>query len=456
MKKILIFLSLVALLMVPIFANGNIVDQINAYNAAHGLPWIAGVNQFYGLSIAEMKKDLGALPPIHKEPYTGNKHFNLFGKGNFVSGWTTDWNTMTSFWTVFKAPKDFTPPASFDLRNVDGVSYVTPVRNQDWQGVCWAFSAVGAFESDLLMQHPSNEYPNIDYSSTSLNLSEQYIAYHNVVWNTLAESNYNIFQETHLSAGGWGWYGLYNSLRYGMAQEKDFPYIGEGSPNTEGGGDIRFDVQNPNWTKDLVFANREFYIDGWQPWNVYSSYTEFNNSIKYALMKYGALSVDFSVPSDFDYYSKGVYIPATPIHYVGGHAVTLVGWNDHYVWNGKVYHVWIVKNSWGKDWGINGYFLVPMATEEEFENHSIPQWKIDADWLFGVVFDNKTNWHVADFNGDGKVNVADFNLLKQALLETNPSSATIAKYDISAVKDGELNFDDFSSFMRYWNLANGQ
>ncbi len=72
------------------------------------------------------------------------------------------------------------------------------------------------------------------------------------------------------------------------------------------------------------------------------------------------------------------------------------------------------------------------------------------------MFSNKANWHVADFNGDGKVNAADFNLLKQALLETNPSSSTIAKYDISDVKDGVLNFDDFVSFMRYWNLANGK
>ena len=456
MKKLIVIFSLIALFSLSIFA-ANIVNQINAYNEAHNLPWRAGINQFYGLPLSQAKKDLGALPPIHKQPYSANKHFNLFGKGNYVEGWTTDWNTMTSFWTLLKAPANFTPPASFDLRNVRGVSYVTPVRNQDFQGVCWAFSAVGAFESDLLMQHPSNEYPNVDYSATSLNLSEQYIAYHNVNWPIFASTNYDLLQEDHTSSGGWGWYALYNSLRYGVPTESDFPFVGEGSPNTEGGGQILFDVQNPDWEKDLVFSNEEFYIDGGTPWSEYSSYEEFNNSIKYALTKYGALSVSFHVPGNFDYYESGVMIPASPVEYVGWHAVTLVGWIDNYkAKNGKTYNVWIVKNSWGKDWGMKGYFLIPMATEQEFNAHSIPDWKIDADWLFGGAFSNKTNWHVADFNGDGKVNATDFNLLKQALLETNPSSSTIAKYDISTVKDGTLNFDDFSSFIRYWNLANGK
>merc|ERR1712172_245377 len=38
-------------------------------------------------------------------------------------------------------------PKSFDWRNVDGVSYVSPVRNQGACGSCYAFSSMGMLES---------------------------------------------------------------------------------------------------------------------------------------------------------------------------------------------------------------------------------------------------------------------------------------------------------------------
>ena len=39
---------------------------------------------------------------------------------------------------------------------------------------------------------------------------------------------------------------------------------------------------------------------------------------------------------------------------LGGHAVLAVGYDDSK-------QVFIVRNSWGKEWGDNGYFYMPYA-----------------------------------------------------------------------------------------------
>ena len=58
------------------------------------------------------------------------------------------------------------------------------------------------------------------------------------------------------------------------------------------------------------------------------------------------------VYSDLLDYRSGIYIRHSS-DYLGGHAIKLVGWgregNDEY---------WIVENSWGPDWGENGYFRI--------------------------------------------------------------------------------------------------
>ena len=64
-------------------------------------------------------------------------------------------------------------PEKFDLRDVDGTSYVTPVKNQGPWGACWAFAPVSALESNLLMQGVGSADPA---APNYMDLSELFVA----------------------------------------------------------------------------------------------------------------------------------------------------------------------------------------------------------------------------------------------------------------------------------------
>ena len=70
----------------------------------------------------------------------------------------------------------------------------------------------------------------------------------------------------------------------------------------------------------------------------------------------GPTSTGFMIYEDFLNYESGVYVPDTSKTEIGGQAVEVIGWG---IW-GKGTHeeieYWITKNSWGTDWGIDGYF----------------------------------------------------------------------------------------------------
>ena len=68
-------------------------------------------------------------------------------------------------------------------------------------------------------------------------------------------------------------------------------------------------------------------------------------SLKQALCQYGPLSVAVNVTPAFQAYTSGVFNACVS----GGvnHGVTLIGWDDNK-------GAWLIKNSWGTNWGETG------------------------------------------------------------------------------------------------------
>merc|ERR1719160_823274 len=103
-------------------------------------------------------------------------------------------------------------------------------------------------------------------------------------------------------------------------------------------------------------------------------------SIMWELYQHGPLVLSFEPADDFMFYSDGIYKSATlntkllarptrdydPWERVD-HAVLVVGWGEE---DGKKY--WRIQNSWGEDWGEDGFFRMA-RDENESGIESIPE-----------------------------------------------------------------------------------
>lgn len=240
-------------------------------------------------------------------------------------------------------------PNSYDLRNVGGKNYITPVRNQNPYGTCWAFAVMASLESNTLMASGGTGTP--DYSTWHLS----YFSLIDQSPSMPAFGNYTTadLPEILVSVGGDDWKGTALLARWtGAVAESATPY---GGPYPTG--------NEPN-QRILTHA---YYLPS--PAQGYSPVS--TQDLKYAIMNYGAVSVGIYVP-DSMYLGRDEmeWNPATSaLYYTGSegsnHGVTAVGWDDNYsVLNFNADQrppgpgAWIVKNSWGTGWGDKGYFYI--------------------------------------------------------------------------------------------------
>ena len=194
-------------------------------------------------------------------------------------------------------------PQSIDWR-ASGI--VTNVKDQGQCGSCWAFSAVGTMEG----QHAKK-------TGNLVSLSEQ----------NLVDCSDNFGNEG--CNGGWPYAAMdYVIKNKGIDTEDTYTYEAEDDKcrynKTDKGATVSNVVFIPSYNITLLY---------------------------HAIATIGPISVAIDAENDFQMYSSGIYETTECSNEFLDHAVLVVGYGVSN--KGKKYY--IVKNSWGSSWGMNGY-----------------------------------------------------------------------------------------------------
>merc|ERR550517_7582 len=263
-------------------SNHDFIQRHNAAYEAGNETYSVGENEYADLTTIEFARQLSGVQMA--PPRSSNKLFR---------------------------PRDIEVRSEVDWR-VEGA--VTPVKNQQTCGSCWAFSATGSLEGQHFRK-----------TGELVSLSEQHLVD--------CSSDYG---NMGCNGGIMDYAFHYIKDNGGIATEEAYPY-------TAHQGQCQYD--------DSMYGAT---LSGWE--NIRSGDEE---DLMAAVSQVGPVSVaiDAGHPG-FQLYKFGVYHSIFCSHNKLNHGVLAVGYGEE---NGHKY--WLVKNSWGATWGNHGY--IKMSKDRE-------------------------------------------------------------------------------------------
>ena len=223
-------------------------------------------------------------------------------------------------------------PAKLDPRDT---GLLSAAKNQAYNN-CWAYAAIGALETSYKKR-----------TGKTLDLSEKHLTWY--AYKSAPGLTYDE-EDGPLENGGFDNGAIATLARWiGAVLETDLPEKGTPKgPYTN--------YENRLHLEDAFILGLQFDNPG-----------KFDRKqLKEIVYEYGAASIgvnaDFDESLNFNEYTSAAY---TDSKEWPNHAVLLVGWDDNFPrenFNARLRPskdgAWLIRNSWGTDWGEDGYYWV--------------------------------------------------------------------------------------------------
>lgn len=387
--------------------------------------------------------------------FLGSTNFN-FGKAENIKIYST--TVANEGYSSFLEEK-------YDPRSK---TFMTTIKNQGQLGLCWAYSIMDNIEINLKKNY------NTDGKYNSINLSERDFAY-------FVKNGKDTDADSTTFGDGGDCSSIANEsvrLNYIYNTGGDFMQAIETAISG-------FGIRNQDYVENTSSVmgycldlptdmesrkNSILRVTGFKNYKTNDSDFSIEN-IKSAIITNGSVLASFKMDSQDSYVqdsfntasdgSFNFYIPSG-VYTETDHLLTIVGWDDNYsrenfsTKNGHTLPTnngaWLVKNSWGNDWGdsgfvwisyedfgplVNGYFSIEIAEQSEDQNLyqydsgfsmmlSVSAGSTGSSITAGNVFYNKSSEQLLD--GVGYYIIENSTVASGETVVATKQSATIKVY----------------------------